>query len=147
MRPEIIEALSKRRALHTASTQFEGMDESDKPLTQMGSVLPKFQDELDITYRKANELIECLKQGIPIVDVFFGSPTTVNVRLNDNGEDHLIIELSLYGPLAAVFAYGQGTKDALDRATTCITDLGLIQLTADEIAELEQNDHYLDLFE
>jgi len=61
-------------------------------------------------------------------------------------ENQIVIELTVFGNITAVFVYGSIPDSVLWDITNCITSCGLIQLSESEIQELEKNNHYHQLF-
>jgi hypothetical protein len=146
MRPEVVEALHYAERLRQQPNTYW---ETHKPeIGKDYSFLSTDEhnanfDRLVVAY---DYIRTCLLQKIPDLDIYPGTTTNLCLRWDDNTHNEIILELSLYGPLVAPFVYGQAPSNVQEVLEECITACGLIPLTEEEIAELEENRTFLSIF-
>lgn len=94
-----------------------------------------------------SSLIDTLQENSFVKRVYPGSTGSIIVEWDDDEAHHnIIIELSLYGPIAAIFIYGEPPKELLIYIAKAIIDMNLLQLNSEEVAELDRSNQYHLLF-
>lgn len=153
MREEIIRSLERARShrdqwrlwqqQHAQSTsvgQSSDFPPAHHPLTQ------ERNKKLDQMMAHFEQLKACIEQMLGSSSVHIGTSTSLEIDTDSSMHNQVVIELTVEGSLAAVFVYGSVSNDILHRIHQCIQVSGLIQLSHDEIHELEQSGSYHELF-
>lgn len=83
-----------------------------------------------------DQLQSCLYPVLDARDIYVGKPNSLVIEWGDM-EAEVVIELSLFGDLAAVFMYGDVPRSALRRIDEHLAACGLLRITDDEIEELQ----------
>src|SRR6266487_634596 len=155
MREEIIRALDQvrnsreqwqlwqqqhheQRKTHVA--QPDEFPSENHPLSQ------ERNKKLDQVIANLDRLKAYIERSLGISSVYIGTSTSLEVYVDSSTKNQVVIEFTVEGPLAATFVYGSVSRDTLQSIYQCIHACGLIQLSDDEIRELEQNGNYHQLF-
>ncbi|MDM8529022.1 hypothetical protein QUF58_12555 [Anaerolineales bacterium HSG24] len=91
---------------------------------------------------KLEQLIPDLQEQLPKYSIEVGTSTSITIR----DQSLIVIELSLYGNLAAVFTYGNVRQATLAKINEVLQKNTLFQLLEEERLELEKQGIYQDLF-
>lgn len=95
---------------------------------------------LEAMYTNIKMLQEAFALESSIRQVIFGRESSIIVYWNFSDEDltkdNVVVELSPWGPLAAVYPYGATPPAVLHAVETALERLGLYTLSEDEIDEL-----------
>jgi hypothetical protein len=131
MRDEIVLALQEyRRRQDTPSQRAE-----------------KVKLNLAKVHEHWDEVMACLRTVPGITDMYAGTATAIDLHWDDDKLHHLVvIELTPYGPLAAVFAHGPVPETLLGQINECVDASKLIRLPPEEIEKLQERDEYYALF-
>ena len=155
MREEIIRALDQVRNSReqwqlwqqqhheqrkTRVAQSDEFPPENHPLSQ------ERNKKLDQVIANLDRLKACIERSLGISSVYIGTSTSLEVYVDSSTKNQVVIEFTVEGPLAATFVYGSVSRDTLQSIYQCIHACGLIQLSDDEIRELEQNGNYHQLF-
>lgn len=155
MREEIIRALHQVRSTREQWQLWQNQHhEQHKPRAAQSDDLPPdnhplSQDrnrKLDQVTVNVDRLKTCLDQLSGISSIYIGTSTSLEIYVDSSMKNQVVIELAVEGPLAATFVYGSVSRDTLESIYQCIHDCELIQLSDDEIRELEQHSNYHQLF-
>ncbi len=149
MRSEIIKALDYTNQIR--ERQYSGpkleFGPGEVPAGDYSYLLTSEKKEnLDKAEQYYHKLVACLKASSDFTHIYPGGTTFLELHWDDNPQEQVIIELSLYGPLAAVFVYGTIPEKYLQDVHSCLDSCGLVSLTKDEIGELEERGAYHSLF-
>jgi len=149
MRQEIMDAIAKLQQHHNhvehlrnytsklidphSSVQLPLMPEAEQGLMQMH------------TFRKL--LPACMSTGMSSAEITaIYSISGVDMYFNTSHLDHIVVDFSQWGPLVAVYPYGSPSSEVMQQLDICLSELGLIKLSNEEIAQLEEQDLYNGLF-
>ena len=124
------------------------IDRKRRTLAQKSSLRsPEAQGNMDTLHSYFDKLTACLKASPQVIDVYAGTATATNIHWDDDRLHHVVvIELTPYGPLAALFAYGPADEGLLEHIDSCIEGAGLLKLTEHEIKQLQEQNAYYELF-
>jgi hypothetical protein len=159
MRQDVIEALQRAEQERTKTEQWlrqEGLwplhsaDVHERAAGDYSTLLTDQQyNNRERVHWKLIQLQHCLQQKkyLGARDIYQGSVTTLVLEWGEL-ETEVEIELSRYGNLAAVFVHGDialsvsANKDIND----CLEAGGLLRLTEEEVAELNEQGIHYDIF-
>jgi hypothetical protein len=104
------------------------------------------RQRLDRMHTRWSQVAACLQVYRDTLDFYPGSPSDFFITWS-SAQDQVVVELSWFGNLAAVFTYGIVPAQILATVTICLNQLGLSVLQQEDIQELEQNGAWQILFE
>lgn len=136
-----IAALEKREQLQEPLEQnqeFAPGDYSHQLSSQQAFRLKESESML-------GKLMQILKNRVSSSIVDIGTSTSLEIRSKE-WEGNIVIELSMYAPLVAVFIYGSIAPSIINVVSECIADCSLLELTSEEIAQLEEQGTYHEIF-
>lgn len=146
MRREIMQALEV--------ATLEKREQLQEPLEQEGGLVPgdyshtlSSQQAFRIkeTQSSLSKLMQCLSACVSPSIVNIGTATSLEMQSKE-WEGNIIIELSVYAPLVAVFVYGSIEPPIINAVSQCITNCDLLELTPEEIDQLEERQIYHEIF-
>lgn len=143
MRDEVIDAVVKSNSLMEWALHFQEENPEGSYEAQAQELVDKNEKLLDVTREK---LTNCLYSRSTHVLFSIRSSTSIAVFMDQAPEHQVIIEITPYGSLCAVFSYGFMVNQLLHWVESCIQECHLIQLTQDEIEELQRTSQYYHLF-
>jgi len=145
MRNEILEAINYARAKADERRQRVQNMVGEYPFGRPQS--DEDQGNLDRRSQYLLQLLACTKIFSALIDVYGSTASSITIEWDNSQTQHNItVELTLYGPLAAIFVYGSPPDGLFEYVENCLKSIGLISLTKEEIKELEEGP-YLELFE
>lgn len=143
MRKEVIDAVEKSNSLMEWALHFQEENPEGSYETQAQELVDKNEKLLDVTQKK---LTNCLYGRSTHILFSVRSSNSIAVFTDQASENQVVIEITPYGPLCAVFSYGSIANQLLQWVESCVQECHLIQLTQDEIEELQRSSQYYHLF-
>lgn len=147
MRHEIVEALAQAQLEREHTEQWlkqqgwwplRTVDMTELPPGDYSFLFShEHRNHLEIVRQHWGQLHACLQPILQAHDMYAGKPNTLVIEWGDL-EAEIVIELSLFGNLATVFAYGAVPPGALRKIDEAIAGCGLLRLTDDEIDQLQE---------
>jgi hypothetical protein len=148
MRYEVVEALEQAknaRNVHEARDRYVARPGDLSPGDYSPSLSKGQQIKLDQLYRTLESLRSCLLASLAAGSIDMGTSTSLEISWQAP-ELQVVIELSLYGRLAAVFSYGEIPENSLEEIDSCLKAHNLIRLSDEEKEALETQSLYHQLF-
>ncbi len=103
------------------------------------------KSKLEQIYQKLKRLKSCLQLSLDTALIDLGTSTSLEIQWAVS-KSQVVIELSLYGPLATVFEYGEIPESALQHIDKCLRANDLTRLSDEEKEQLENQGVYHELF-
>jgi hypothetical protein len=104
------------------------------------------RQRLDRMQTRWSQVAACLQAYRDVLEFYPGSPSNFFITWGST-QDEIVVELSWFGNLAAIFTYGTVPAQILATVTACLEQLGLSVLRQEDIQELEQNGVWQVIFE
>jgi hypothetical protein len=148
MREEIEQALTVAQQARSSQPDWAAQLIRADPIPPgdySSMLLAQQRHNLEHVFQTIDVLKRCLSASAHIASVEPGTTTSVEVYVGQL-ETYAVIELSLYGSLAALFPYGSVPQDVIEHIEHCLVTNGRTLLTETERQTLEARGVYHDLF-
>ena len=146
MRREVLQALeTSAMDVNSPSSELFGKSGHLAPADYSNMLSKQQVLRLQHTQSVIEQLRECLSQLLAELIVDYNTSTSLNICNSDNSQS-VVVDLSIYGPLVAVFTYGNVSASTIEMVSSCIARCKLIQLTPDEVQQLEAKGDYHKVF-
>lgn len=143
MRDEIVKAI---RNVNSLSEKKQAIGPGEMPSGDYSFNLSQSeQNNLKRLSGRLKRLKICLESLLDPDSIHIGTATSLEIQ-GKTLSSQVVIELSLYGPLAVVFVYGEISELTLQHIDKCISVAGLTRLADEERVSLENKGMYRKLF-
>jgi hypothetical protein len=159
MRDEIVQALNHAKQVRHELTKqtksqevltpqdFLSMSKEELELYFGEVVTEHSKQRLSILESLMLRLTRCIESSGLVRELSFGSPGSIHTSGYSDSKHSIVVEISLYGPLAAVFEYGLVPAELKEHIESCIQSLEIVRLTDSERNELESTNQFLEIFD
>ena len=149
LREEILEALAKQESFRRRQSAAYHQGPMDQALEriQSGELGKESAQQREQLERYFDALTDCLRSAADVSEAYAGTDSMIIVRWDADDKHQVIIELSPYGPLVAVFVYGPVPPRLRGDVDRCVAATGLIHVSDEELDALEPEHGYSRLFE
>src|SRR5258706_16277174 len=130
MRSAILQAIDFAHHVRGANQGWESSQASSVqiPPGDYASMLSdKQKGNLERVYKAIDSLMNCIKME-QIVSVKPAKTNSLEIYMRQSS-DYIVVELSIYGPLASIFKYGFVSDDVIRKIEECLSTVGVIPIT------------------
>ncbi len=92
------------------------------------------------------KMAQCLRNCAEVKNIYPGSPSSMFISWDENEHHNVVVEISAFAPIVAIYFYGTPPLSLLTTLDHCLIDLDLTKLTNEEVVQLEQEHWYHSIF-